>query len=827
MRVNPMKINKMLVLEIVCVFIMSAYAWAGTLGPQRAPSSAQPANSENVDAQKKPKSQLKRNPQTLPAQTASPQTSPPQVQNEAAPSTEKVESKAAPAEPALAAPAVPDGSSEKKAEPATAGGQAPSTTGAPENAATEGADTPETETADEMQGRPAKETEAQPGALTFNFDDADLSEVIRTMADLLKINYLIDPKVAGKVTIHTAGQMNRKDLFPIFYQILEVNGLTAVKQGSLYKIIQAKDASRMPISSESGTENKKLPPEEEIIIQIIPLTSISADEMSKILAPFIAADGVIVTHAETNTLLVIDRAYNIEKILRLVNAFDADVFQRVKYRFFHIKYGDVASLADVLSKMMESYGASMKTNMAFIPIDGLNSLLVVSSNPKIFDEVDAFIKNYDSPSQSTEPTIFVYPVKNGQAQDIASLLNTVFTGKAEKKEAKTSKSRNPLDKKTKGSTTSKGSTMSKSGNTSQSDRRTGSSQTDRGSYSSQTDRGTYPTQTDNAFTPASTESQPTLSDTEVTVGKKSLHGEIGITADEHRNSLIIQASPADYQIIKSVLTQIDIMPRQVLIEVTIAEITLDKSTQLGVEWSYKKGTENLSTSLLSATMGSGGLKFAIGNPARWNAAISALASDNKVNILSSPTILASNSVPATIDISTEVPVATSQYQYSTVDNPVLSTTIEYRDTGVMLTVTPHINELGLVTMELDQEVSDQAGNVSVGGNDYPSFFKRSAQTTLTVQSGQTIVIGGLIKQNKTNSATGAPWFASIPVLNFIFGKTTDQDTKTELIFMLSPYVIIQPDDVDVITKNFKEKVSSLFPDLKNESPVTVLDEKKK
>jgi general secretion pathway protein D len=273
--------------------------------------------------------------------------------------------------------------------------------------------------------------------------------------------------------------------------------------------------------------------------------------------------------------------------------------------------------------------------------------------------------------------------------------------------------------------------------------------------------------------------------------------------------LIIEAAPIDYQIIKNLLKQLDVMPRQVMIEVTFAEITLDESTAMGVEWSYIKGNENLSTSLLKATMGDSGLNFTVGNPDRWTAALSALATENKVNILSSPSIMASNSMPASIDISQEIPVASSQYQYTTGDNPLLETDIEYRDTGIMLSVTPNINEHGLVTMDIDQEISEQASNVSVGGQDYPSFFKRSTTTTLTVQSGQTIVIGGLIRETKSDGVSGTPWFNNIPVLDFLFGQTSDSTSKTELIILISPYVIETPDDVDAVTQEFTNKLSAL------------------
>jgi general secretion pathway protein D len=605
--------------------------------------------------------------------------------------------------------------------------------------------------------------------VVLNFDNADLVEVIRTFAELLEINYMLETGVAGKVTIHTAGRLERSDLLPVFYQILQTHGLTAVKQNNIYKIMPAREAVRLPIPSGLGADLKPVSPDNRMVVQIISLDSIAASEMSKILTPFISADGAMIAIENVNILMVVDKFYNIEKVLRLVEVFDADIFDQVNYRFYALNYTDAASLADILGKMLVSYGPAIQSATNLIPIERLNVLLVISRKQQIFDYINKFMKDYDVPSLSTEHGIYVYPVRNGQASDIAGLLNSVFSG------------RQPVDQKGRAPVTSRNPLI-----------RADSVRQE------QTDPPDMPVET--AASPGG----------EIAVGSSTLRGEVKITADEYRNSLIIEATPADYQMIKNLLAQLDVLPRQVLIEVTIAEITLDDKSELGVEWSYIKSDASMSTSLLSATMGRGGLQYVIGNPDRWTAAMSALATQNKVNILSSPTILASNSRPAKIDISTEVPVASSEYRFTGSVDDVLSTTIQYRDTGVMLSVTPHINEMGLVTMEIAQEVSEQADSVRVGDKSYPSFFKRSANTTLTVQSGQTIVIGGLIRETKSEGSSGLPWVARIPVLNFLFGQTSDSFSKTELIIMISPYVIAQLDDVDAVTADFKQKVGSLF-----------------
>jgi general secretion pathway protein D len=612
--------------------------------------------------------------------------------------------------------------------------------------------------------------------IVLNFDNADLGEVIRTLADMLGINYILDKGVSGAVTINTSGSLQKTDLMPVFYQILETNGYTAVKKGRLYHIVPIKEASRMPITAKLRGEGPDSAPQGRLVIQLIELDSISAQEMTKVLQPFVSSNGTLVALENINVLMVVDHADNMEKILRMVEAFDRDIFESVQYRFFPLEYADAEALAKTLEQMFQSYGTAIQSKINLIAITRLNALLVISPHKQVFEEIEGFVKEFDVPSQSTESSIFVYPVKNGRAGEITDILEQVFseTGRTRDREDRDKTYRNPLLREAK--------ETEEEGGKKQPEEKSGDS---------------------------AAQAAPARG-SDLSIGSGSLHGEVRITADEVRNSLIIEAAPADYRIIRNLLEEIDILPRQVLIEVTIAEVTLDKSTELGVEWSYLKGEQNLSTSLLNATLGSSGLQYTIGKAERWTAAMSALASKNKVNILSSPSIVASNSEEAKIDISSEIPVASSQYEYTSGDNPVVSTNIEYRDTGVLLTVTPHINKNGIVTMEISQEVSEQASSVQVGNLNYPSFFKRSADTILTVKSGQTIVIGGLIRENRSDGSSGAPWMVNIPILKHFFGRTRESFEKTELIILISPRVISSLDDVDAVTDEFKSKLGALY-----------------
>jgi len=270
--------------------------------------------------------------------------------------------------------------------------------------------------------------------ISFDFDDAELEAVIRLMADFLKLNYIIDPGVTGKVTIHTAGNLNADDVFPIFFQTLEVNGLTAVKEGNIYRISKFKDASRLPVSYRSGGDPEKIPPEERIVLQIIPLKFISAQEVTKVITPFVSADGTIVSEGTSNTLLVVDKGINIFKILKLVETFDVSVFEKTNYRFYALENADAEEAAKALGEILPPPAAGGKGEVKFIPIKWLNALLIVGASPDIFDQAEDLIRHLDIPSEGAQPQIYVYFVKNGMAIDLGDTLRAIFGAKGESRD---------------------------------------------------------------------------------------------------------------------------------------------------------------------------------------------------------------------------------------------------------------------------------------------------------------------------------------------------------------------------------------------------------
>lgn len=610
--------------------------------------------------------------------------------------------------------------------------------------------------------------------IQLNFDNADLYEVIRTMAEMLNINYILDNSIQGTVTINSSGGLKSEDLWPVFFQILEANGLTAVREGNLYKIAPLKDAPRLPILSRYGRNAEDLQPTERVVMQIIPLRYAASSEMVKVLKEFISSDGTIISHESSNTLLIVDKGINILKAIRLVEVFDNNYFNEKLHRFFFLSNADATEVTSLLTKTLAVYSRNDKTAYEIIPITRLNALLVLSKNEAVFSKVEALLKAMDSVNSTAQKKIYVYAVKNGAAAELGELLEKIFGGEGV------------------GSNGPGRSSEEKEGEVSAKD--------------AETPPASPSTPFGNISTPSSAaKAEESITGTTPGEGTGTLSAEIKITPDEVRNSLIIEATPADYRIVENILEKLDVMPRQVLIEMTFAEVTLDDSLSLGVEWKYVDGEGDVSGNTLATINSGSGLRYVVGQTDRWTAELQALAENSQLNIIAAPSILASDNKEAQIDIADEIPVVSSTYENTQSD--IVTTNVQYRNTGLILKVTPHINENGMVSMDIDQEISEVADNTfDVAGIAYPSFSKRTVATSLAVKHQQTIVIGGLMKETKRVLKAGVPGLKEIPVFGFLFGKDSNKTSKRELIILITPHVIVNLADIDDITSEVKTRL---------------------
>ncbi len=629
--------------------------------------------------------------------------------------------------------------------------------------------------------------------IALDFDDADIYEVINALSDILNINYIIDPAVRGKVNIHTTGEIDKSQLLPILETIFKINNIAAVKTGDLYKIIPIKDAKSAVSDVGIGTELEALAATDRVIIQIVPLRYIPSAEVVKVLKPFISPGGDIQEYSKGNILIIVDTSANVQKLLSFIDVLDVDTFEQTQVRFFKAKNADVVDLAKELEGLFTSLGFAKATDkgigISFIPIERVSCVLAVSSVPGIFEKVEHWVSVLDAVDTGAEAQVFVYFLENAKAEELAGVLGSLYG------EGKTQQTgRTPLA--------------------------AAQRRTSRESMSSRSSRDR--SRTSRSREPLGSKKAAGTAGSSGFEGM--LQGELTIVTDETTNSLIIKALPVDYVVVKETIQKLDVVPKQVLIEVLIAEVRLTGDTQFGVEWALRDPNTSLGgykgQSRTETTFGLGGLGSDLSKSLdkgfsyrfssnQLQAFLVAQASQNKLNVLASPQILAADNKEARIEVGEEVPIVTSEYVPLTTENvDQTSRSIEYRNTGVILEVTPRINDKGLVALDISQEVS-KAQPITTGGIQSPTITNRKAETSLVVQNATTIVIGGLIGQESGKNVTGVPFLSRIPILGYFFSSTNQTKAKTELIILITPHVVANINEAAVISQEFKEKVSQI------------------
>jgi general secretion pathway protein D len=597
------------------------------------------------------------------------------------------------------------------------------------------------------------------------------------MAEILKINYIVDPKVRGVVNIHTVGQIPLEDVFPIFQSILKLNGATAVKKGNVYEIVPFGDAKKWDVLPSITRDPAKLAAEERYTTQIIILRYIPVAEVSKLIKPFLSDGADIIEHPPNNILIINDLASNVRKSLDIINLFDVDLFADMKVRIYPILNSDVTEIAKEMERIFASLEVSTKSGrgvgITFTPVARINSLLVISSIPHIFEKVEAWLRELDkTPAEGTKLGVFVYYVQNAKAKDLADVLKQIFVATKEKKPEFREKVVTPEP----------------------------------------TPRSVRPT------TPA-----PAAPPKEEAAAVPE--GEINIVVDEANNALVIRAFQRDYRAIIETIKKLDIYPKQVLIETMLAEITLDDTTEFGIEWSRWLSSNPPNAQevtvqgrpptdpfgLGAVSLPQVGVRYSIVElGGRVAASIKAAAIRGRVNVISSPNILASNNKEAKIQVGTSQPILTSTYTTTaTASTNVVEGSIEYKDVGIIVTLTPRISDGGLVTLEISIEDSGVTETTLGSLENIPVFTKKTTKTILSVLEGQMIVIGGLISNERSTLKTGIPLLSRIPFLGALFGTQRYIGKKTELIFLMTPHIITDHIQSDTVTREFREKVEGI------------------
>jgi len=617
------------------------------------------------------------------------------------------------------------------------------------------------------------------GGFLVKFNNADIYEVIHTLGRIAEINYLIDPRVRGVVNVQTQGAVRKEAALDLLYSILRVNGATAVLEGSIYHIVPAAESKTEPLTFAVPADTERAQPANRLVLRAFSLQFIPAADMAKVIKPFITSGGDAIEVPRANMVLVVDTNANMDKHARLVELFDSDAFRSVGVRLFPLKYLDPEEMARNIDAIFGALDFSAKgshpAGLNFVPIPRMSALLVVSASPKAMEDVERWIGELDKAPSSASAMVRLYRVKHGRAKDVMAIMEKLYPGKA-----------GPVGRETEF----------------------------RPKVGEPAKTPTFP-----GVRIETKPQQPAKAPESTAVATAGMGKEDGfdIILDEPMNALILRGSASQLAAIAETLKSIDVYPKQVLLEVLIGEVQLDDALKLGIDWSFKNAAisgygaqGSLATSAAaigtSATSGQG-LQYAMQRTDRLMAAFRALASDGKVSILSAPSVIATNGKKSKIEVADSVPITTASIVANS-NPPVTTSTVEYKDVGVLLSFTPFINDLGTVTLEVDQEVSEISSTTSSGTTN-PSFFKRNIQTTLVASEDRSIVLGGLVKERRSLNRDGIPFFYKIPVIGWLFGARSNSLTRTELLIFITPRVIGSVEEGTNLSKEFEARVDEL------------------
>jgi general secretion pathway protein D len=626
---------------------------------------------------------------------------------------------------------------------------------------------------------PATPAASSPQEASLNFEALDVREVAKViLGDYLKESYTVHPQVSGTVTFRTIRPIGMKDLLPTLEMLLRQNGAAVVMEEGIYKILPVGQV-RGSVSPQLGMTSAPLPAGFSVLV--VPLKFVSAREMAKLLEPF-AADNTVRVDEARNLVVMAGSQRELRHLIDTIELFDVDWLSGYSVGLFPVKSADVKTLVQDLDRV---FGAGAQSPLAgvvrVIPIERLNALLIVTTQPRYLDIARTWLDRLDQTGATSGGTrFFVYQVRNGKAENLATLLSDLFSSR---RTTTTAPSLAP-----------------------------GQRPTELRSAPFGQQQPTATTTTTTATPPASA----TFQIPGGVAGQTS--SEVRVIADKDTNSLLILATPADYDVIESAIRKLDVIPRQVLVEVMLAEVTLTDEYSFGVGWFFT-GKDNVAGRLaggfLPTTPGGDpavgddpGVLSIIQRTATGDvrAALRALGKDSKTKVLASPQVMVLDNQKAQIKVGNRISVQTQSQTGVSTGSGVINS-FQYLETGILLAVTPRINSGGLVTLDVNQEVS-VPGDTSPG-NPNPPVNSRSAQTTVVVASGESVVLGGLISEDNGRGTAGLPLLSKIPILGAAFGTQSFRQNRTELVLVITPRIVSDTTQARDVTEEFRRKLPAL------------------
>ncbi len=655
---------------------------------------------------------------------------------------------------------------------------------------------------------PAKNDEEQgSGDIVFNFTNQPIEAVINTvMGDLLHENYSIAQGVTGDVSFSTSKPVNKKEALSILETLLSWTNNAMIRQGNRYVILPASQA----VAGKLVPEMTVSQPSNGLSARLYPLKYISATEMQKLLKPFARDNAFLLVDPSRNVLSMSGTPEELANYQDTIDTFDVDWLKGMSIGVYGLQRASVAELMPQLQKMFgPDSGMPLAGMVKFLPNERTNSVVAISAQPEYLREVGDWIKTIDE-GGGNEPQMYVYDVRNMKATDLAKYLRQIY-GNGQIKDDAAAKVAPGLRTTTLSSLN--GSNSSGIGSTGMTTTGTqglssGNSLNNNSMQSADDD---------------SDESQDDSGAATATGGQqKSLDDSTRITAQKASNQLLVRTRPAQWKEIESAIKRLDNPPMQVQIETRILEVKLSGELDLGVQWYLGKLAGNSSSTTVANTkgsqgaLGSGGAGLGSTDTAfysfvssNFQVALHALETNGRTQVLSAPSLVVMNNQQAQIQVGDNIPISQTTVNTSTSDTTLSS--VEYVQTGVILDVTPRINPGGLVYLDVQQQVSDADTSSETTTQTNPNISTRSVSTQVAVQSGQTVLLGGLIKQDNSETASSVPYLGRIPGLRWLFGSTTKSKDRTELLVLITPRVVTSNSQARQVTDDYRQQMQLIKP----------------
>ncbi|HVP46011.1 MAG TPA: type II secretion system secretin GspD [Bryobacteraceae bacterium] len=686
---------------------------------------------------------------------------------------------------------------------------------------------------------------AAPGTAPPLFlENASLVEVVDILARALKINYIIDPRVKGSVTINTYGEFKPVDVRPLLETILRINGAAMVQVGDMYRIVPVGDVSHLPLSPQVNATN--LPEDERTVLNLIFLKYVTVGEMAKLIEPFLGEGAKMTVYDPANLLMILDNSRNMKRTVELVSLFDSDTLAGQRVRLFDVQHGRPTDIAKELDNVFKAFALSEKTSsIRFMPIDRINTIIAVAPNPGVFPEVEKWLRKLDVPMKVTAGSIdnYVYRLKYGSAQLVGMVimqLYTGFMGFGGYGMGGYGMGGYGMGGYGMGGYGMGGSGMGGYGMGGYGMGGYGMGGSGMGGFAGGVGAGpnafmtgmqpgmALPGSANPALAAVNPQSAAAAAGGTTTgedlTGSYLGYGGYGalrhprIIPNPFDNTLLIQGTPQEWEQISKLIQQIDIAPRQVLIEARVYEVDLTGSWSAGVEeqLKLKDGTyRNLLGSLTAAAGGNPALNLSagllVGHARQLLAFLNTSENTTRAKVISAPSVIATDSIPASITVGDEVPTisSTAVSGAQVGGTSLFANTVQNRSTGVGLNILARVNSSGVVTMVINQNVSAPIPPPAGVTVDSTSFSQRNVSTQVTVQDGDTIAIGGIIQESDTNSSAGTPVLHRIPFLGVAFGSKSVTKQRTELIVFLTPRVIYDTNQIADATDEVRSKLKGL------------------